>query len=150
MAIDRADWHYGGDFPADLPDENGGTHIGMYLAWIVNNHLEGDIHHADAAAEQELERLRRREITGRDFLFDACDEKFWESDLNAEGLAFTKHYYAPGGEDITPYLEDYFNVLADELPSLYHVADTWTNYDRLSPLIDERYQSWRAARTQAS
>jgi hypothetical protein len=54
MAIDRADWHYGGDFPAELPDENGGTHIGMYLAWIINNHLEGELHHEDTDSEQEL------------------------------------------------------------------------------------------------
>jgi hypothetical protein len=38
MAYDRADWHYGSDFPNDVPDENGGTHIGMFLAWaIINN-----------------------------------------------------------------------------------------------------------------
>lgn len=29
---DRADWHSGGDFPKDLTDEAGGTHIGMFLA----------------------------------------------------------------------------------------------------------------------
>ena len=26
---DDASWHYGGDFPDDLPEENGATHIGM-------------------------------------------------------------------------------------------------------------------------
>jgi hypothetical protein len=45
--IDRADWHYGGGdlYPKELPPENGGTHIGMYLAWIVQHGL------ASAAAE---------------------------------------------------------------------------------------------------
>jgi hypothetical protein len=39
--IDRADWHYGGGdlYPKELPPENGGTHIGMYLAWIIQRGL---------------------------------------------------------------------------------------------------------------
>jgi hypothetical protein len=38
-SIDRADWHYGGDYPPDLPSENGGTHIDIYLAWIIHRRL---------------------------------------------------------------------------------------------------------------
>ena len=36
-SIDRADWHYGGDYPKELPIENGGTHIGMFINWIIDN-----------------------------------------------------------------------------------------------------------------
>ena len=44
MAIDNANWHYGGDgFPEDLPPEAGGTHIGMFLAWAIINHLESEM-----------------------------------------------------------------------------------------------------------
>jgi hypothetical protein len=101
MAIDRTDWHSGQDFPKELPAENGGTHIGMYLAWIINNHLEGEIHHEDEDSKQAVARVRKREITGREFLASACDEKFWESDLNEEGLAFTKQYYVTTGGGTT-------------------------------------------------
>ena len=38
-SIDQADWHYAGDFPRELPPEAGGTHIGMYLAWIIQRDL---------------------------------------------------------------------------------------------------------------
>ncbi len=31
MKYDDASWHYGGEFPADSPDEFGGTHIGLSL-----------------------------------------------------------------------------------------------------------------------
>jgi hypothetical protein len=31
MAYDRADWQ--SDFPDDVPEENGGTHVGMFLAF---------------------------------------------------------------------------------------------------------------------
>ena len=43
MAYDKTDWHYGGDYPENLPSKNGGTHIGMFLAWAINNNLEGEI-----------------------------------------------------------------------------------------------------------
>ena len=35
MKYDEASWHYGGDFPADLPASAGATHIGLFLAWML-------------------------------------------------------------------------------------------------------------------
>ncbi|RML48695.1 DUF7832 domain-containing protein [Pseudomonas avellanae] len=32
MKYDDASWHYNGNFPSDLPDTAGATHIGMFLA----------------------------------------------------------------------------------------------------------------------
>lgn len=135
MAIDRADWHYGGDFPEDLPDENGGTHIGIYLAWIINNNLQGEF--LDEELPEALEEVRNRKITGRDFLINYHDEKFWEEDLSDEGLAFTEDYYS--GE----YNSDYEKTLAENLPSVYHVEDTWENYDKIAPIIDRRFNEWK-------
>jgi hypothetical protein len=134
--IDRADWHYGGQFPAGLPQENGGTHIGMYLAWIINAGL----------ASKELVRhigkrrqsFDRREITGRDLLFSELDEKFFDSLLTEEGKAFTGAYY-----ESDEYIQDYAALLATNLASAYHVADTWENYDRLAPRLNERLRAWR-------
>jgi hypothetical protein len=34
---DDASWHYGGDYPEDLPNENVATHIGMFLQWCIEN-----------------------------------------------------------------------------------------------------------------
>ena len=59
MAYDRADWHYGGDFPEGLPDENGGTHIGMFLAWVILNGHEGDMH-----KEESQEALVSWKVSG--------------------------------------------------------------------------------------
>ena len=42
MKYDDASWHYDGNFPADLPDEAGATHIGMFLCWIIMRRMEGD------------------------------------------------------------------------------------------------------------
>ena len=143
MAYDRADWHYGGNFPEDLPPEAGGTHIGMFLAWAITRGLEGDFHKVESSSA--LEALRRREITGRDFLNTECDEKFWEEDLSDEGNAFAKAYYEAEGAD--SYLADYGQLLGAGLPSLYHVEDSWENFDRLAARIDQRYQAWKRGRS---
>lgn len=136
MTYDRADWHYGGDFPKGLADKCGGTHIGMFLAWNINNHLEGELHIEEWS--EELEKVRKREITGTDFLFTNCDEKFWSDDLNSEGNAFAAFYYASNR-----YLEDYNNVLGADVDSLYKVEDCWENYDKIESVITKRYKTWK-------
>ncbi len=142
MAYDRMDWHYGGNFPSDLPSEAGGTHIGMFLAWAIIRGLEGEVHRTDAAAA--VEAVRNRTMTGREFLMEQCDEKFWEDDLNDEGNAFAKFYYE--GEGPKSYLADYERALGRNLPTLYHIQDTWTNFDALAPVIDRRFAEWRRTR----
>jgi hypothetical protein len=137
MSYDRADWHYGGNFPKDLPQENGGTHIGMFLAWIIMNDLEGEEHKEDCP--ESLAAVRARLMTGRQFFFRECDGKFWETDLNEEGKAFAEHYYV-GAERL--YLKDYAQVFQDAV-TLYHVADSWENYDRIARIITERFEEWK-------
>jgi hypothetical protein len=138
---DRADWHYGGNYPPDLAPENGGTHIGFFLAWAIHRGLQGEFHDAESAAA--LEAVRQRRMTGREFLFQECDEKFGEEQLNAEGNEFAQSYYAPD----SGYMADYHAALGKGLPSLYHVADTWANFDRLAPVVDRRYQTWKTMGT---
>jgi hypothetical protein len=135
--IDRADWHYGGNYPKDLPPENGGTHIGMYLAWVILRNLASKelIKHAGDTYTWVL----NREVTGRELLLTKLDEKFFDGLLTPEGQAFTTSYYETNG-----FANDYDRVLGGDLPTLYHVADTWENFDRLAPVLDERLAAWRA------
>ncbi|MEE9327923.1 MAG: hypothetical protein V3U71_11610 [Cocleimonas sp.] len=135
MAYDRTDWHSGGDYPEDLPPENGGTHIGVFLAWIIKSNLEGDFHKESTEA---LEQVRNETMTGRDFFSMHCDEKLWEDDLNEEANAFAKFYYEDG-----TYFEDYESVLLNNLPTLYHIENTWENFHKLEPKIAERFDEWR-------
>lgn len=135
MSIDRADWHYGGDFPVDLPIENGATHIGMYLTWIIKNNLQSEF--LDEEMPEAINDLRKRKISGRDFLLDYCDEKFTEEELSQEGLAFTEDYYS---ED---YISDYEATLADGLASIYYVENSWENYDKIAPAISKRFNEWK-------
>ena len=41
-------------------------------------------------------------------------------------------------------MNDYDLVLGGELESLYHVQDTWENYDRMAARLDERLAAWRS------
>jgi hypothetical protein len=137
--IDRADWHYGGNYPKDLPPENGGTHIGIYLAWIIHRQL-GSKQLVKLGAET-YQKVLRREATGRDLLLAELDEKFFPQLLNSEGGAFTRAYY-----ETNDFLNDYDLVLGGELESLYHVQDTWENYDKMAERLDERLAAWRSER----
>jgi hypothetical protein len=135
--IDRADWHYGGNYPAGLPPENGGTHIGIYLAWIIQRGLGSRKLKTFAAGM--LQQVLDRKATGRDLLFSELDEKFFPELLTPEAQRFTKSYY-----ESNEYVNDYARVLGGSLETLYHVHDTWDNYDRMAPVLDERFAEWKA------
>jgi hypothetical protein len=139
VAYDKADWHYGGDYPEGIPPENGGTHIGMFLAWAFHRGLAGELLVNEAGEELEAVIFRRK--TGRSFLFEVCDEKFWEDDLSPEGNAFAQAYYET---DI--YIQDYQRAVGAGLPSLYHVEDTWENFERVCKVVDERHLRWKENR----
>jgi len=132
---DNASWHSGGDFPNELPSEAGGTHIGMFLTWAVSNGLAGE---ELLEMKEAIAQLESRTITPGAFLFQACDGKLWEADLNAEGNAFAEDYYASNA-----YYEDYESGLGANYPTLYHVPDEWDAFDRLKPILDARLASWR-------
>jgi len=140
--IDRADWHYGGNYPAGLPPENGGTHIGIYLAWMIHRDLGSPTLKEYSGAMYQ--RVLDRQATGRDLLMSELDEKFFPDLLSKEGLAFTRDYY-----ESNEYMNDYDRVLGSDLETLYHVEDSWENYDKIAPVLDERLQAWRQARRAA-
>ena len=137
---DDASWHSGGDFPDDLPPEAGATHIGMFLAWAWSRGLVGDLHITDFP--DGLELLRNRTLTPGQLALQACDGKLTVEDLDDLGNAFARDYLE--SEDAT-YFADYEATLGQDVPTLYHVADTWANFDKLRPVIDQRFESWRAA-----
>ena len=135
MTTDKAEWHYGGEFPEDLPNENGATHIGMFLAWIINNNLQGEFFDEEMA--DGMSDLRNRKITGREFLVDYCDEVLMGEEFNEKGATFGEVYYE------NDYALDYEETLAKNLPTIYHVADNWENYDKIAKVIDRRFIEWK-------
>jgi|CXWL01.1.fsa_nt_gi hypothetical protein len=143
--FDSADWHFLGEaFPTNAPQENGATHIGIYIAWIINTGLVGEFHLEES--RNSLEQIKGRIITGRQFLIKECDMKLTEEDISEIGLDFTDFYYQGIAEKASLFLYDYAEMFIKEPMSFYDVEDTWANYDKLSPVIDERFRSWKAVR----
>ena len=140
MAYDRADYDYSTE-EEPLPKGHAATHIGMFLAWIILHGLENAFHQQHSA--ELLARVRRREITGRQFFEATCQGKFSERELSPEGNAFAESYYSDSSGQRGLYFDDYKKVLAARLPGFWHVADTWSNYEQLAPIIDRRYEAWK-------
>ena len=141
MKYDDASWHYGGQFPKDLPNEAGATHTGMFVAWALLTGLAGEIHTEELP--EGLEKLRSRSVTPGQFFLETCDGKFTDEDLNDEGNAFAQEYF---DFDRGAYMNDHDQLLAKGLPSQYHVEDTWTNFDKLRHVLDKRLDDWRRKR----
>lgn len=138
-SIDRADWHYGADnFPDDLPEENGATHIGWFVRWTIGRGLFVS---EDTPAEA-IEAVRAGTMSGRDLVLDHLDGKLWPADLSEEGQAFAAAYY-------DKYLNDLGRLLTGNLESSYHAEDSLENYQRLAATLDKhwdrfkRRQGWR-------
>lgn len=143
MKYDDASWHYGGDFPSDLPNDAGYTHIAMFLAWAVLNGLGSD--YQSISCDTDLARLRSRIAHPVGWFAAVSDGKFTDQDLNTEGNAFARTYY--GGSDglntrTGGFVDDYTRCLPN-LPSLYHVPADWENYDRIAPIFSRRLRTWR-------
>lgn len=139
MTYDRIDWHSGGDgFPSNLPNKNGGTHIGMFLTWIIQNDLIGKLHIEES--QESLKKVKNREMTGCEFLIKECDSKFWDEDLNEKGNHFASYYYADN-DGYKDYIHDYERVFFN-YKNLYEIEDTWENYDKMSLIINNRYLEW--------
>ena len=138
-SIDRADWHLNEDFPENLPEENCGTHVGMYINWVIDSNLIGEIHKEDSS--EGIIDVKSKRITGRDFFFDYCDGKFWSDDLNSIGLLFTEDYYSSN-----KYFEDYATTLDDGSESIFTIENSWENYQKIKIVIDRRFKDWESKR----
>ena len=134
MVYDKAKWHFDGDFPADLPASQGAIHIRLYLGWIVDSRLSSPWF-AEHFSEQ-IQQFKAREILPSQ-LYANSDGVLADDMLNEEGNAFSEYYYGR-------YLEDYFDVLASDLPSMYHVKGSWEDYDQLQEELDGNYDSWKS------
>lgn len=139
MSYDKIEWHSEGeDFPKKANPEDGGTHIGMFLTWIIQNDLIGKLYLE--LAQESINKVKRREMKGRDFLIEECDSTFYNEVLNDEGNEFVKYYYEDDGDE--NYFGDYAKVFS-EYDNIYEVENSWENYDKIKPVIEMRYQEWK-------
>ena len=137
IVYDKAKYHYDGDFPADLEIEQGFVHTGMFLGWIIEHDLYSEWFGKELAGY--VAACKAREMTGAK-VFEACDGVFMEDMLSEEGNRFAQYYF---DFERGKYLSDYGELLGQGLPTIYHVSDSWANYERLRARIDKRYGEWK-------
>ena len=138
FVYDKAKYHYEGKFPRGLATTQAFVHTGLFLGWLIDRGLTSDEFLAESSAA--VARFKAREITGPQ-IYAEWDGCLLSSMLSDEGNAFAAAYF---DFDRGQYLNDYEELFLGGLPSLYHVSDTWENYERLKARIDERYTTWRA------
>ena len=145
---DDASWHYEGNYPENLPTKNAATHIGIFLAWCINNDLLSNEQTEDNV--DDVESVKSRKMTGAEFLITVCDEKLIDEDLTKIGNRFAKAYYqyvkpSKFAKIYDHYIADYSKILNDGVEDdVYKIEDTWENYDLLRPIIDQRFKEWQA------
>jgi hypothetical protein len=136
VKYDDASWHSEGKFPEGLPPEAAATHTGLFVAWALLHGLGSDERLDDSP--DDVAALRARTTTPGALFLASFDGKLLSGDLNPTGNAFTAAYF---DFDTGSYLADYEEALCGDLPSLYHVEDSWRSYDTLAPILDKRFAS---------
>ena len=131
---DLAKNHFLGDFPASLPIEKAYLHIGIYMGWVIENGLYSEYFEDEASSE--IYRFSRREI-GCIILAEIWDGALSHELFNDKTNLFTFYYYAGG-----IFKKDYTEVLVTSNKTIYHVDDSWENFDKISQRISERYEEW--------
>lgn len=133
MKYDDAEYYFL-NFETDLPNENGGQHMGLFLEWAVLRGLASD------ELMTRSEALRRGETTGLDLLFDHCDGKLWDGDLNDEGNAFAVDAYERWG--MVDFI-DAMNCTAESSgDEIFGAELTRQRHDRVLWQWDRRYSDW--------
>lgn len=132
---DNAKSHFLGNFPQNLPIEQAYVHIGMFLGWVIESELYSE--YFEDEASNQIFRFKRREISCT-ILSEIWDGYLGYELFNKHGNMFTYYYYGGG-----LYRRDYDEILVKELPSLYHVTDSWTNYEKMKVRMDMRFQDWK-------
>ncbi|HBH24089.1 MAG TPA: hypothetical protein DDY13_11790 [Cytophagales bacterium] len=132
---DLAKNHFLGDFPDGLPIEKAYLHIGMYMGWIIDHDLYSGFFEDEASTE--IYRFKRREL-GCIILAEIWDGSLSFDLFNRQGNMFTSYYYSGG-----LFRNDYLDTLVTDKPSIYHVEDTWENYEKINSRVSMRFDDWK-------
>jgi hypothetical protein len=134
MKYDDAEYYFL-NFETELPNENGGRHIGLFLEWAIRRGF------ASASLMQHADALRRGATNGVDILFDECDGKLMDQDLNDEGNAFATAVY--DAHVLKDFIEA-MNLKPDaEVDAIFGADFTVQRQRRVLWELDRRYSDWR-------
>ncbi|OAA58267.1 hypothetical protein ISF_06806 [Cordyceps fumosorosea ARSEF 2679] len=144
MYIDRAEWHRP-RVPQGLDPAAANTHIGMFFTWLLKRNLLS-YEHIDTHLPF-LDGVRFKYETGAQYIVSQCRGDLETGDVYERVEDFMLEYYR-SNETLSnigerTYIGDYTRVLGFGLPTMYHVEDTWENFDRIVTCIDIAWFLWR-------
>jgi len=131
--------------PQELSHAQAYVPTGMFVTWLIKNDLVGKQSRKEDARDIEL--VKRDEMTGAQFYRQNWDGVLSSKELSDEADAYAREYLNIEN-DI--YTADFTNILADGLPTIYHVEDSTENYLMIEPTITKRYEEWKASKQSAS
>jgi hypothetical protein len=82
FVYDKAKWHYEGNYPPDLPEENAYTYSGIFLTWLIRENFLDSTFVEDF--QTDIQQLRERGITPGCF-FQIVDGVLASDMLSEEG-----------------------------------------------------------------
>lgn len=138
--FDKAKWHYGAEnFPKELDVFQGYVHTGVFIGWLIEMDLVNEDFKKEYSSEIEL--LRTQQKTATQFYHDALDGVFSNDVISLSAIPFVEKYF---NFKTGQYLIDYENTLGEKLPTLYHVKDSWSNYDKIKVTISNRFTEFKS------
>lgn len=133
MAIDKIVWHWDSVTDSSSEEERlekAGVHIGYFMEWAYKKGFapnNPETHDVD-----EYLKVVNSEKNGLQFLIENCDSKFWDVDLNEQGLKFTTFAY-------TNYLDSYVTIVKHEpYTEKYNLQDR----ENVFKYLDEVYADY--------
>ena len=135
---DKAKYHHDGNFPEGLNDEQAYVHTGLFLGWLIDNSLYSESFQKDHSPE--IESFKKREKTGPR-VYESVGGALVDDMLSDQGNRFSRYYFKFDSEG--EFINDYMELLVGNLPSIYHVKDTWENYDKIKKRFDQRFAEWK-------
>nr|WP_203907785.1 hypothetical protein [Rhizocola hellebori] len=121
-----------------LPPDRAFVPAGFFFGWAVEAGLHNEEELLGDDVSGLLRRFSDRELTAAR-LFHSLAGMLDEETLNDSGYAFAEDYV---GWNAGQYFDDFRQLLARQLPTVWHVEDTWANYDRMKAQIEARYRTW--------
>jgi len=140
IVYDKAKYHFDGDFPDGLSEHQACVHAGMFLAWLVEKDMLSAQLRTDFGGD--LARCIKREAKPGE-TYSILGGALVSDMLSTEGNAFAAAYF---DFERGQYLKDYGKLLASGLASIYHVEDSWENYEKIKGRIQRRYEEWRQSK----
>ena len=111
-------------------DERNVERLGVFVAWLVSNHLLDPVF--EKTAGSAVARLRLQDLTGPEFLATVLHGELKPTHLNEVGRGFAEDYFVSGR----------FN--ADYCRSEYTGENEWLRYNEVSPSVTAAFRQYCA------